>query len=270
MIVQPTPRAEAATIIRNVDHAIAAGVLARAFGNDRFRPSYPAALMAFVASNHEEGWRKLDDAPLRNPKTGLPYHLGQTPPEQLILKSVASPNFNERHHPWCGLLSSMHSWGLYNGRYGISDAISIDQRPAAYARRIEQMLGDECARQERLKASLRQDQSMAAWVEPEALFASYKLLEFFDTLSLWWQMTHHELRERALFTHVPASVGEDLTLEITPTGPNSARLSPYPFSYSPLRLECRVRVLFPVQKDGRFRSALASRLERWEQFELTD
>jgi hypothetical protein len=72
MIVQRVPTGQAATIIRNVDHAVAAGALARAFGNERFSPIEPARLMAYVAENHEEGWRAVDDAPVRNPRRDCP------------------------------------------------------------------------------------------------------------------------------------------------------------------------------------------------------
>ena len=45
------------------------------------------------------------------------------------MTSRLSPDFNERHHPYCGLLSSMHSWGLYNGRYGLSKLVLLDNIP---------------------------------------------------------------------------------------------------------------------------------------------
>jgi hypothetical protein len=156
MIVQRVPAGEAAVVIRNVDHALTAGQLARAFGKHQFLHTQPVDLMFYVVDNHEEGWRPLDEAPRRNPATGLPYHLGETPPDLLIQKSMASPAWNERRHPWCGLLSSMHSWGLYNGRYGVSDAITIEVRPEDYAEQIEMMLAGELARQGRLKAVLRE------------------------------------------------------------------------------------------------------------------
>jgi hypothetical protein len=138
MIVQQVPEGVAPIIICNVDHGVAAGQLAEAFGNAQFARAVPGGLLGFVARHHEEGWRPLDACPRRNPATGLPYHLSETPADLVIQKSIASPDFNERHHPWCGLLSSMHSWGLYHYRYGVSDAISIEQRPPAYAAAIAQ------------------------------------------------------------------------------------------------------------------------------------
>jgi hypothetical protein len=268
MIVQQVPEGTPPIIICNVDHAVAAGPLAEAFGNAQFARAVPGGLLEYVARHHEEGWRPLDAHPRRNPATGLPYHLSETPADLLIQKSIASPDFNERHHPWCGLLSSMHSWGLYHHRYRISDAISIEQRPPAYAAAITQTLDGELVRQERLKARLRSDPATTSWVEEAALMTAYKLLEFFDTLALWWQLTHADLRQPARFSHVPAAVGEDLTLDIVPTGSHSARVTPYPFARSPLVLRCRVRSVRPASKAD-FTAVIAGGTTSWQHYELS-
>jgi hypothetical protein len=268
MIVQQVPEGAAPIIICNVNHAVAAGQLAEAFGNAQFAMAVPRGLMEFVARHHEEGWRPVDTSPRRNPATGLPYHLSETPADLLIQKSIASPDFNERHHPWCGLLSSMHSWGLYHHRYGLSEAISIEQRPPAYAAAIAQMLDAELLRQERLKRLLRSDLATAPWVEHAALMTAYKLLEFFDTLALWWQLTHADLRQPACFSHVPAAVGEDVTVDVVPTGSHSARLTPYPFVRSPLVLRCRVRSVRPAS-EADFATVIAGGTTFWQHYTLT-
>ena len=53
-------------------------------------------------------------------KSGFPCGLGSGPVPNVVHTSKLSPNFNENKHAYCGLLSSMHSWGLYNERYGFS------------------------------------------------------------------------------------------------------------------------------------------------------
>ena len=269
MIVQRVPAGVTPIVIRNVDHARAAGQLAHAFGNDLFSPPEPVDLTCFVIENHEEGWRQIDEQPSRNPATGLPYHLGETPPDLLIQKSIAAPDFNARHNPWCGLLSSMHSWGLYNNRYGFSDAVSIDSRPESHAPAITQMLDDELARQTRLKARLAGADRTWRWVEHENLVSAYKLMEFCDTLALWWQMTHHSLRQATRFTHVPTGDGRDLTVEVTPTGPCSARIAPYPFARPAVPLRCEVRAMVPAASDREFNQALGDAPFQEEHFLFT-
>ena len=82
--------------------------------------------MEYIVAHHDEGWLALDDQGLMDERTHLPYHLTQTPLPELIKTGAGSPDFNEAHHPYSGLISSMHTWGLYNGRYGLSDKLFID------------------------------------------------------------------------------------------------------------------------------------------------
>ena len=76
------------------------------------------ALTAAIDAAEREVW--LETYIFADDATGLPYNLVETPAEHITVTSRRSPEFNERHHAYCGLLSSMHSWGLYNGRYGLS------------------------------------------------------------------------------------------------------------------------------------------------------
>jgi hypothetical protein len=49
--------------------------------------------------------------------------MARTPTPEVVKTNFGSPDFNEAHHPYCVLLSSMHSVGLYNGRYGFSQFV---------------------------------------------------------------------------------------------------------------------------------------------------
>lgn len=258
MIVQTAPAGQDRTVIRNVDHAVAAGEFARAFGNADFAPLEPAGLIAFVSANHEEGWRALDDRPERDPATGLPYHLAGSPQRILVRKSIDSPAFNEAHHPYCGLLSSMHNWGLYNGRYGLSDKISITDIPAEDRAAVQAMLDGEEARQGRLRGRLADEPRTAAWVEEERLFTGYKLLEFFDTLALYLQLRDHTQWEEEVFLNVPAGVGEDVDVTVRPVDERTITLTPYPFASDRLELTCAGRAVAPQGSDEELRAALAA------------
>src|SRR3974390_2587360 len=102
----------------------------------------------------------------------------QPPAEHIRVPSRKSPEFNERRHAYCGLISSMHSWGLYNGRYGLSKLVLIDMIAPADRKLAERMLAGELDRQRRLKAELADDQETARWVDEEHLFQNYKQLQF--------------------------------------------------------------------------------------------
>jgi len=104
-------------------------------------------LMFYVVSHHDAGWAEFDRDPVTDETSGLPYNLVETPAKYLTVTSRRSPDFNERHHPYCGLMSSMHSWGLYNGRYGLSKLVLIDKIPPPDRPLAERMLAHEIDRQ---------------------------------------------------------------------------------------------------------------------------
>ena len=183
----------------------------------------------------------------RDADTQLSFNLTKTPILKLIDTGGLSPDFNEAHHDYCGLISSMHTWGLYHGRYGLSDKIFIDLFPAQYRPQVDAMLANEEARQERLKQSLSADAVTAEWVKEDVLFHNYKLLQFIDTLALYFQTTHESAHTETTFQNVPRAVGDDVEVTLTPLGDSRYQLSPYPFNAPELTFST----------DGRYMQALA-------------
>src|SRR5262249_61939238 len=116
-----------------------------------------------------------------------------------------SSEFNQRQQPLWGLMSSMHSWGLYNGRYGLSSMVLIDKIPAHDRPLVQRMLDGEIDRQKRLKAELAQDPKTSAWIEDKRLFQNYKQLQFFDTLALYFNRSHPPERGEVQVEHLHLS-----------------------------------------------------------------
>lgn len=230
MIVQSAPSGEAQFVITQIDHARASGTLAAVFGNAEFATLNPHEPMLYMVAHHDEGWEEVDAAELTDPDTELPYNLIKTPILKLIETGGQSPEHNEGHHPYSGLISSMHTWGLYHGRYGLSDKIFIDSFPSEHRPAVDRMLAGEKARQARLTEQLKADPSTAAWVDEQVVFHNYKLLQFFDTLALYFHTTHPTLRGEAQFKNVPRGVGDDVMVTITPLGDEVYRVTPFPFS----------------------------------------
>lgn len=245
MIIQTAPDGQPRFVIRQIDHARMSGQLARAFGNERFASPEPREPMEFVVAHHDEGWAELDALAKQDPATGLPYHLTQTPLADLVGTGAGSPDFNERHHPLAGLISSMHTYGLYHGRYGLSDFLFINRITPELKPTVEAMLKGELDRQARLKAQLAADPATAQYANETHIFANYKLLQFFDTLSLYFHMTHAEARGEAMFKNVPMRVGQDVTITLRPVGTETYVLAPYPFAQDALEIYCEGRYLSP-------------------------
>jgi len=240
MIIQPSlPQA---FVIEQIDHARMSGQLAAAFGNAEFAPLVPREPLEFVIAHHDEGWLELDAQAKRDPKTGLPYNLTQTPLADLVTTGPRSPDFNEQYHPFAGLISSMHTWGLYHGRYGLSDFLFIDRITPELRPTVDAMLNAELERQTRLKAQLTD-------FSDQQIFTGYKLLQFFDTLALYFHTTLAAARQEAHFRNVPRAVGEDVTVKITPQAEGNYALAPYPFAQPEVRVFVEGRYLAP-QPEG--------------------
>lgn len=258
MIVQTASPGEPHFVIEQTDHARACGQLAQAFGRAPFALPEPAEWLVAVVTHHDEGWAAVDAAAQASASTGLPHHLTQTPLPYLIRTSQGSPAFNERQHPFGGLLSSMHSYGLFNGRYGLSDFLFIEKIAAEHKDAAQAMLADEVARQTRLKNTLLADPATAAWVQADNLFTHYKLLQFFDTLGLYFHMTHPSARREARFVHVPDAHGVDHTLTLTPQADGTCTLTPFPFAGQALTFTTLGRYVQPQPAEADWPALLAA------------
>jgi hypothetical protein len=171
MISQTAPAGEPHSVLTMANHTEICGQMARAFGNDRFEPPSPFDEVVYIVENHDRGWDAYDSNPGLDPLTGVPYIMARTPVPDAVKTARGSPDFNEAHHPYCGLLSSMHSWGLYNSRYGLSSFVARPRTSTTasvadvHRHLIDAMLAYEEARRARLKAALAADPAMRAWVE---------------------------------------------------------------------------------------------------------
>lgn len=252
MILQSAPEGQnrgAQFVVKQTDHGALCGQFAGAFGNDRFKPPVPWDEVVYAITCHDNGWLETDEAPLLDPSTRLPYNVLDTPRSVLFRTSQRSPNFNERHHLYCGLISSMHSWGLYNGRYGLSDKILVDFIEAEFQAEMQTMLDGELARQERIKDALAADPKTAPWIQEDRLFSNYKLLQFCDTLALYFNLTHEDARAETSFPNVPADVGEDVSVAVRPLGDGTYSLAPYPFREDGFEAYLEGRYLEPFPPD---------------------
>jgi hypothetical protein len=276
MISQTAPEGEPHFVLTMADHTEMCGQMARAFGNDRFEPLSPFDEVVYIVENHDRGWEEYDSNPGLDPATGVPFIMARTPTPDAVKTNRGSPDFNEAHHPYCGLLSSMHSWGLYNGRYGYSSFVARTQSSTSigvadvHRPLIDAMLAYEEARQARLKAALAADPATREWVEERHLFQNYKQLQFFDTLALYFNRTHPSERTEARFEHVPLDAGEDTTITVGPREAGVYALSPYPFGGGSAQFGFAGRPIEPGQHEasGGWTKVLATTPTVWETIRL--
>jgi hypothetical protein len=254
MIVQSAPEGQESGprfVMKLEEHLELVGQLAENFGNDAFETPGPREHFLYACRWHDKGWKDLDDDPPLDPKTGLPYNLVETPIPIITLTGCRSPEYNEAHHAYCGLLDSMHIWGLYNGRYGLSDKVLMDHVPEKDRLVAQSMLDTERQRQKRLTTVLEADPDTAPWVEEDMLFNNYKALQFFDTFALYFNCTHAEARGDATYANVPRSVGDDVDIKVRSVGEGTYSLDPYPFAEDGLEVSFAGRHLTPFAADDK-------------------
>ena len=253
MIVQPAAQPDGkAFVIQQNGHTAFSGQLARHFGNEQFQPLEPAELVVPLVEWHDEGWTELDDRFLVDPETNLPYSLTRTPLAEALPTSERSPTLAEARHPFIGLLSSMHSVGLFNGRFGLlEDQSLLVKLPPEVKAPVEAVIESETARQERLRAQLQADPSTAHLADEALIWRTYRALEFFDIFSLYIQCEHPSRQQETQIPHVPVDDDpeHDVTITVTPLGENRFRLAPYPFDDDPFEPATPGRYLAP-QPEG--------------------
>ena len=246
MIVQPPAGGPADAphfVIAMHQHTAFAGSLAASFGNDDFAGLEPAEPMQYIVDHHDAGWADLDARAAQDPATGLPYNLTATPLAQIVTTSAGSPEFNEAHHPFSGVISSMHTYGLYCGRYGLSDKVLLDVIPEDMRPEVDAMLEAEERRQDRLKQRLAEDD--AGLDDEDVIFNAYKQLQFFDTLSLYFHLVPEGERGTAEFPSVPRAVDDDVTISVTERPGAVYEVDPYPFASDGLEVGTEGRYLTP-------------------------
>ena len=270
MIVQTAPDGSPRLAIMMYEHTALCRQFARAFGNDRFEPLAPLDLMTYVVANHDEGWVDFDRDPVIDEKTGLPYNLVETPPKHITVTSRLSPDFNQRHHPYCGLISSMHSWGLYNGRYGLSKLVLLDRIAEQDRPLADKMLNGELDRQKRLKAEIATDPETSAWLDDRKILQNYKQLQFLDTLALYFNRIHPSERVEQEFESVPLDANHDVSVMIRPVKDKVYSLAPFPFAADGAEYGCGGRLVDKRsgERPGGWPAALKHSPTTWEFFRL--
>jgi uncharacterized protein DUF3891 len=255
MMTQTAPEGAPHYVNTMLAHTHMCGQMARAFGNDRFERPAPFDEVVYVVENHDRGWDTYDANPGIDPATHLPYIMVRTPIPDLVKTNRGSPDFNEKHHPYCGLLSSMHTVGLYNGRYGLSSFVARTQSSTSIdvakddRALIDAMLANEEARQARLTSTLAGAPATRDLVAEPHRFQNYKQLQFLDTLSLYFHLRHAGERGAQTYIHVPMNAEADASIALKKIDDRTYSLAPYPFAPDRLTITCEGRYVMPFADD---------------------
>jgi Protein of unknown function (DUF3891) len=223
-------------LVRQVDHQDQCGLMAAAWGNERFARPEPFAPIALAAAIHDEGWRAWErrpevdagGAPVNFSDIDRPTHVA------LYREGIATA---ARRDPRAGLLVSLHGQGLYEGRRGLDRG-----RPTPRARR-EPAVREFLAEQDGVQRALRELIGPGAELD-EWAWAGYRLLQTWDVISLF--LTWSALGDRGGISlpqvpDRPAGPGVELRLEARAGG--EVTCAPWPFSGDVVDLPVAARAI---------------------------
>lgn len=136
VIVQP--RTDGLRLVRQHDHALAAGELAHAWRSAS--GALPFRLVAAVGL-HDLAWRALDDRPSRDPESGRPHSFDAYPLVPKLRAYSAGIDEMEAVDPWVGLLGSLH-YSSFVGEEAAADFLDSERRRRS---RLEERLRERAA-----------------------------------------------------------------------------------------------------------------------------
>jgi len=238
MIVQE--QGDQLILVRQTDHAVLSGFLAREWGNELFQKPEPFESMLLAAGEHDNGWREWELQPQIDPKTRLPYSFMSLPTEthiELYQRGIERVIKTDRY---AGLLVSMHASGLYDRARATIPGYSAKYVKSDETELVSGFLQALKLQQLRLKVDLRAEAASKDLVQEKLLESNSRRLEALDRLSLYFCMnpTPHD----ATIDGVPVDDhGSDVDWELRPDGPNAVSLGPYPFRREPLQVSILTR-----------------------------
>ena len=244
-------------LIRQTDHAMLAGFLARRWGNEMFCRPEPFSSFCLAAAEHDNGWTEWEMNPQVDSVAFTPYNFVSIPTGEhmeLYRRGIERVVKADRY---AGLLVSMHCACLYDRSRATLPGFS-----AKYVKSNEsQMVSDFVQRlrlqQLRLKVDLRADAATKSRAEEKVLQANLKRLEALDCLSLYFSQA--PLGEHVIEGVPVDDSGKEVDWELRPEGENGATLSPYPFDRDPLEISLLARRVAkrPYTGNEDFQKALA-------------
>jgi hypothetical protein len=212
------------------DHALLAGEMAAHFGNARFTSLDPCDHATRAVSLHDCGWPLHDDRPGLN-SAGLPLHVFETPLDVALKVWQATTDLVARDNQpdYTQLLVSLHVLGLSgyaasnaHTRFEVFELNKFQHRQIEIQERLRQ----------RLSLSTEIPLKLGLAVETrhppeEKLRRNHTILQAMDRLSL--DLLCSDVVFPKIENVLPRPGAAPVTLTFKRTGPDSMKVTPWPF-----------------------------------------
>lgn len=232
-------------LLGQLDHAVLAGCLAAAWGNDTFEAPEPFESVVLAASRHDEGWREWDDEFRFDSKRQAPLSFLDVDIRDYVNLYARGIARIVELDTYAGLLASLHGTGNLCGRWGTQPGIRLSAYDeATWPAVIEAYVLEQEALQTRLRIQLlglRPEHRRSDF--ERRLWSNYELLQVWDRLSLFLCRSDPGQAGDAEVGAVRHSAGEMEPLPIVAHthGGGHATLSSWPFASDRLEMSVPFR-----------------------------
>ena len=256
-------------LVTHPDHARLAGDFAAAWGNDLFSDPEPRENVLLGIRSHDDGWAARDEHP-QITRQGRPSAFST----ELVGKYSAFEEIDLEDYlavrdravrliagkdPYAGLLVSMHTYNLLSERADRS-TIQAQQLPL-----LDEFLMAQAELQRELLGRLQADPRLSAADKQETRIRDhFRLLQATDNLSLLSCVGY--MHPATLLHPLPQRNGAYAQVQVEAIAERHFRLTPYPFSISPLQFAFPARQVEgkvfakPEDLEKRFRAAPVQQL----------
>ena len=244
-------------VIRQTDHAVLSGFLARELGNELFARPEPAESFRLAVTEHDNGWSEWELLPRIDRVTFLPYSFMSIPTTEHMALYQRGIERVVKADRYAGLLVSLHCAGLYDRTHATIPGYSAKYIKSQESELVNEFTQGLRLQQLRLKVDLRADPAMNDFIEENWLQTNSKRLEALDRLSLYFCLAP---MEPATIDGVPVDYkGSEVDWVLQPEADQSVTLEPYPFRRDPLEISVLARRV-PKRRyadDAEFHKAVA-------------
>lgn len=226
-------------VIRQTDHSLLAGFLAREWGNEEYTRPEPFAAFRLAASEHDNGWTEWELNPQIDPVSFSPFTFMSIPTEEHIALYKRGMERIIKADHYAGLLVSMHCAGLYDRARATMPGFSAKYIKANENTVVGEFVQRLRLQQLRLKVDLRAAPETNTFAEEKHVEKNLQRLEALDRLSLYFCMG--PLGDSVIDGVPMDNSGKEADWELRPDGTNAVTLSPYPFRRDPLEISILAR-----------------------------
>ena len=242
-------------LIKQSDHADLAAQFAAHFGNELFAPVQPFESVVRATTYHDSHFLDVEAYLPIDTEKGRSYGHRETPFSQAHLDAMqGNVRWLLESDPLAGLLVSMHHSGLPQNRYGLVASWQTRGGAGAKSRAIRPEVAANIEILETQQAAVRTKILAERLATDKQIDANYRLLQFFDLLSLYLCSDGYQNGELAATWIGPVPMdytgGECPEIRVEPLPGNKVRLSPYPFDAPHIRASVPVRYIKPIPQTG--------------------